>query len=213
MKFDYLLVLPPPKSICRLVSSFKIRCSKIIGPFEGMRATAHITVTNYFVKDDYQVDLLVPYLKIWIATLPKLRVNIDGFDFFETDGGRRKTIYAKLMVDEHTRLFLDQLRDIINGNAIVPHITIVKDIPDAKFQQLWPIFKSKEWQDSFMADRVSILKRETFNINSFYTVADDLLFKGHKLSAAYIYKNRRRRITMRGAISGCQMNLFDQISA
>lgn len=205
-KVDYLLVLSPPKSIVDHVRIDKRYSEKLIGNFESLNSKAHLTMSNYFLKNTYEVEPLIPHLQYKMSMLPSITLNINGYNYFET--GNKRTIYASPTIDSDAELWFEQMRDHVKSNSITPHITIAKNISEEQFEILWSMFKDRKWIESFHIDRLTILKRQSIGLNNNYVKLKELEFKNDKLIRSFIYKNRRRRIKPRGPFSGDQMELF-----
>jgi 2'-5' RNA ligase len=50
----------------------------------------------------------------------------------------------------------------IKVKNFVPHITIARNIPVTAFNKLWPNFENRTWCETFTADSLTILHRDTF---------------------------------------------------
>lgn len=203
---DYLLVLSPPRNFEKFVSSEKRFAKRIIGRFDSMGSIGHITITNFFNKNDYQIEPQFNSLQRKISTLPRLNLRINGYDYFESTGG--KTIYIKPIVGKFEQEWFNQISDHVKRSEIVPHITIAKGISDEQFDKLWPIFKDKECSDSFFVDYLTILKRNTYGPDNYYIIFKKLKFKNERLLAPFVYKNRKRRSAPRNSFWGIQTFLF-----
>src|SRR6185312_4214427 len=57
-----------------------------------------------------------------------------------------------------------------------PRVKLRKNIPASSFNKLWPIFEDRPWQQTFTANSLTILHRETFVEYCEWTVYRELFF-------------------------------------
>jgi 2'-5' RNA ligase len=185
---DYLTIISTPEQVDKKINSFKRSCGKHIGKYPGMYAKAHISFD--IIRD--QVDqvtqkpvTLRPFydlIGLKIGTIPARELKITGFDFF-VHGPNFRTIYAALELDDETTKWFHSIKQTLRINKrLRPHITITRNIPTASFNILWPYFQKIEYQDSFMADHLTILEKESGNPFNCYKVYKKLSF-GKKKTA------------------------------
>lgn len=205
-RFDYLLILEPSKITNAHALRGKRLVRKAIGNFDSMNSFPHLTITNFYNKPDYEIESLIPSLRRKILTLPPLHLKVDGYDYFENP--KSKTIYLKPVIGQQEMIWFDQISDHVNKSEIVPHITIAKGLSDEQFETLWPMFKDDKFSDTFCIDHLTILKRETYDLESYYKSLTNLKFKNQRLMAPFIYKSRKKRTHPRGPESGFQTFLF-----
>lgn len=171
---DYLIVLSPNDGITREVKNLKERCYKKIGEFDSYYSKAHISVQKWPRKKPVWIEPMLPKLIRDLQTLPPVILEINGFNFF--DHPDHPTIYAKLNSTPSTRIWFKHLRRFFYPGDFEPHITIARTVPNTDFNQLWPHFKNLKWNEQFMVDKLTILRRETIGHDKSYKVFKEIPF-------------------------------------
>ncbi|WP_295667619.1 hypothetical protein [uncultured Mucilaginibacter sp.] len=171
---DYLIILSPPEYISDEVKKLKDKSEKIIGNFDGQTAKANISIQQWPRKRPVWVEPLLPKLERDLQTLPPLVLDINGFDFF--DQQEFQTIYAKLTSTAATKLWFKLLRRFFNAPPFEPHIIITRNIPHDNFMQLWPLFKTRQWNELFSIDKLTILRRETIGYDKTFKPYKEIFF-------------------------------------
>ena len=186
---DYLTIISAPEHVDKKINMFKRSCGKHIGKFPGMYGKAHISFD--IIRD--QIDeitkkpvTLRPFydlIGLRIETIPIRELKITGFDFF-VHGPNFRTIYAALELDDETTKWFQSIKQTLRINKrLRPHITITRNIPTTSFNTLWPYFQETEYEDSFIADHLTILEKESGNPFNCYKVYKKLSFGKKKTSA------------------------------
>lgn len=171
---DYLILLTPPDSIVNNVKKLKEQSFLTIGEYDSRYSKAHITVQPWPRKRPVWIEPLLPKLERDLQNLPPLVMDINGFDFF--DQQEFQTIYAKVSSTSATKLWFKLLRRFFNTPPFEPHMTIARNLPNADFKQLWPHFKSRNWNGRFSIDRLTILRRETIGYDKTYKLFKEIPF-------------------------------------
>ena len=178
---DYLMLIAPPTTVRHGIDRYKRASARVIGDFPGMRSPAHISINHQHRCKPFISHHAIEQMGEKLGHLPPFELQISNFKYFN-HGQTGLTIYACIVVNDHTARWFKLLREsmrVIQKN-FVPHITVVKNIPDEKFKQLWPKFESSRYQNSFTADRLTVLERETYNQQSKWTILNEYRF-GDKL--------------------------------
>lgn len=178
---DYLMLIAPPKELRYDIDRYKRASARVIGNFDGMHSPAHISINTQHRCKPSIARHGISQMADRLGYLPPLELKINNFKYFN-HGQSGMTIYACIVTDDHTTRWLKLLRDSMSmvQKSFVPHITVVKNIPADKFAQLWPKFESCRYKSSFMADRLTILERETYNQQSRWQIFEEHRF-GDKL--------------------------------
>jgi 2'-5' RNA ligase len=160
---DYLMIISPPDDIKKEISRYKRASVNLIGHFEGMHSTAHITITHQTRCKPFFAQPLILQMEKRLNTIPPIDIQINGFDFFN-HGQTAKTIYAKIDSTTHTDQWFKLLKSEmgIKVKNFVPHITIARNIPVTAFNKLWPNFENRVFSQTFKVDGLTILQRDTF---------------------------------------------------
>lgn len=159
---DYLFLLSPPENIKHEISRYKKASVKYIGEFGSMHTPAHITVNQLERQKPYIIDAAIENIEAKINAMPSVLLHLDGFKYFEHLHSKM-TIYAYIRNTSAMENWFTLLRKNLNiKKALVPHITVVRNIPEVDFKKLWPNFKNKKLLEPFWLSELKILQRETF---------------------------------------------------
>ena len=180
---DFLTVIAVPEHVNEKIRAFKSACVKHIGKFPGMHAEAHISIEIITDKVDQVTRkplLLTPFYEMVsfkIKTIPRHDLKIRGFDFF-THGSNFRTIYAAIELDKKTGEWFDNIKTALRmrSRRLNPHITIAGRVSTETFNILWPRFQKLEYNDTFEADCLTILEKESDNKHDRYKVHKKIPF-------------------------------------
>lgn len=175
--YDYLFLLQPSDHVKKQIGYCKFKATNYIGPYPGMKATAHISIENVTRQKPYVVKSLVDSVRHKIASMPPVTLQIDGFHFF-THNEDYMTIYAAIKPTYKTDNWFTLLKKQLNAKqSVTPHITVTKHIPVDAFYKLWTELRLVTYNETFTADRLTILQRETFKPDAKYIIYEELYFK------------------------------------
>ncbi|MBD1392172.1 2'-5' RNA ligase family protein [Mucilaginibacter glaciei] len=159
---DCLFLLSPPEHIKNEIARYKKASLKYIGEFSSMQSPAHITVNQLERQKPYMVDAAFERIEGKLHAMPAILLHMDGFKYFEHLHGKM-TIYAYIRSTPAMEDWFALLRKNLNiKKAITPHITVVRNIPEADYNKLWPNFKNKKLLEPFWIYELKVLQRETF---------------------------------------------------
>lgn len=178
---DYLMLIAPPKSVMYDIDRYKRASARVIGDFSGMRSPAHISINHQHRCKPFVAQHGLSQMAESLGLISPLELKISNFKYF-THGPNAMSIYACIVVNEHNERWFKALRNSMRlvQKSFVPHITVVKNIPAEQFKKLWPKFETARYQASFLADRLTVLHRETYMEGSGWKVYREFQF-GHKL--------------------------------
>jgi 2'-5' RNA ligase len=142
-----------------------------------MHSTAHITITHQTPCKPYLVQPAILQMEKRLSSIQPIELRINGFGFFD-HGKTAKTIYA--VVERNTKtdnwFKLLKMQMGIKAKNFVPHITIARNIPIPCFNKLWPHFEHREFTETFTANSLTILHRDTFVEHNEWRVYKELFF-------------------------------------
>jgi 2'-5' RNA ligase len=171
---DYLIMLSLPDRIDNQIKLYKKSCAKHIGKFKGLYAQGHISFGIF--RDESAKPLqpshnMAEYLEaisnVFNDIEPR-KLYIKDFAFF-SHGPRFKTIYAAVIMDNHTKDWFARIDAKLKVNKqTVPHITIAKNIPVEQFDILWPFFKNINYEEAFYCEELTILQKDVTNPDNIY---------------------------------------------
>jgi len=160
---DYLMIISPPPDLKKEISRYKRASVNLIGHFEGMHSTAHITITHQMRCKPFLAQPAIQQMEKRLSTIPPIELCLNGFSFFN-HGQTAKTIYAVVERTAQTENWFKLLRIQmgIKVKNFVPHVTIARNIPVTSFNKLWPNFEHRKFNETFTAGGLTILHRDTF---------------------------------------------------
>jgi 2'-5' RNA ligase len=159
---DFLMLLSPSDKVKAVVSTHKCQAANIIGNYESMHSTAHISIKMLHQQKTFLTEPGILAFRKRLCLIPPITLSVDGFDYFN-HGEEFKTIYARIRSTPETTHWFKMLKQHLHVKEfMVPHITICRNIPVADFDKLWPHFKAMEWKETFTVNALTVLQRETF---------------------------------------------------
>jgi 2'-5' RNA ligase len=177
---DYLFLLSPPEPVKELISKYKKASVKHIGNFKSMDSPAHISVMHYERQKPYFADHTLTQLQQSLNVMPRVLLHVDGFKYF-THLRNQYTIYAHIRITPAVDAWFTLLRkNLGNKKMLVPHITVVRNVPEADFNTLWPHFRHKKVVEPFWIKELKIVKRETFGGSPKWESFKTFEFRGTK---------------------------------
>jgi len=175
--YNYLFLLQPSEMVKTQIGHCKFKASEYIGPYPGMKATAHVTIEDITRQKPYVIKSLLDVARNKISSMPPVMLQIDGFQFFTHNEGYM-TIYAAIKPTNKTDNWFNLLKRQLNSKQIItPHITVTRHIPVDSFYKLWRELRLVNYKDTFTADKLTILEKETFKPNAKYRIFEELYFK------------------------------------
>ncbi|MDN3548299.1 2'-5' RNA ligase family protein [Mucilaginibacter aquaedulcis] len=200
---DYLRLLSPPEAVKHEIARYKKASAKLIGNYKSMDSPAHISVQHLERQKPFMAETNVSKLENSLNELPPILLHVDGFKYF-THLHSKMTIYAHIRITPAVDDWFTLLKKKLHiKKTIIPHITIVRDIPEKDFNLLWPHFKHKKLVEPFWVNELKMLKRESFAPSPQWLPFKVFEFKNLKDMA-----NSAESIINRQAAAENQINLF-----
>ncbi|WP_345955902.1 2'-5' RNA ligase family protein [Mucilaginibacter sp. PAMB04168] len=182
--YDYLFLLQPSDAVKEQIKHCKLKACEYIGHYQGMKATAHLSICEITRQKPHVIDSYLQTVKNKVNSIPPVNLEINGFDFF-MHSNEHMTIYAAIKPTYKTDNWFALLKKLLNSKRpLTPHITVTRYIPVNDFYKLWPELRQVRYQDSFVANRLTILEKETFKPNAKYNIREEIYFK-NELKAQY----------------------------
>ncbi|MBS1687637.1 MAG: 2'-5' RNA ligase family protein [Bacteroidetes bacterium] len=167
---DYLMVINPDIKVTSDVNYSKKKAAEILGSYAGKHSIPHISLAS-FSGNPLKEDLLVNEIRYHImGRLKASFIWLEDYGCFPTSG----TVYIKPKPKEY---FESVLRTIYPALAVCsavnkgrklilykePHITIARGMNREKTNKLWDTFKDKKYENKFIADTLTLLRRDSAN--------------------------------------------------
>jgi 2'-5' RNA ligase len=193
-RVDYLPILSPSDEIKDDVSHYKMDSSIAVGKYPGMKGTAHITMRDDLMnKDFYLTEPLVLAYEKKLEEVYSIDLTTNGFDNLKSSSGG--TIYLGIEQSPLYQLWFNILKTILNNRrrSFTPHITVTKNIKHELFEKLWTKFQNIGHKRAFRIDKLTILKRETFNRDSHYEIFKEFRFRDEVFTEELAMKHFHKR--------------------
>jgi 2'-5' RNA ligase len=203
---DYLFILSPSDDIIDKVRSMKRFCLGIVGGFESLHSKAHITVQPFPRKKPFWIDPVTTKLEKEYTLISPITLQIDGFGVFTS--GDNTTIYARLNITPITDEWFKNVRRSLKLKKFEPHITIARSLTADQFKRLCPHFRNRDWSETFLVDRLTILQRETIGHDRNWKIFKEIPFRGNPDSYYLKPVNNAEAASVTHAHYGEQVSLF-----
>jgi hypothetical protein len=175
---DFFMLLSPSDRVKAMVREHKHDAAGMIGNFDSEYSTAHISINRMQRQKTFLTEPGIREFSKRLSLIPPDTLSINGFDYF-IHGQDYRTIYARIVNSPETAHWFKMLKHHLKIKEFtVPHITICRNIPVADFEQLWPHFKTMEWQDTFTINALTVLQRESFVSHAKWEAYTELAFEG-----------------------------------
>ncbi|GAB3931754.1 2'-5' RNA ligase family protein [Mucilaginibacter myungsuensis] len=178
---DYLMLLELPKNLMYDIGRYKRASARVIGNFPGLDSAAHISLNHRHRCKPNIERHGISQIGEKLAMITPMQLQVYNFKYF-THGDTGYTIYACIVMNEQTQRWFKAVQNSLGmvQKITIPHITIVKNISPEKFQLLWPKFAQSKFSSGFIADKLTVLERETYVQQSRWKRYKDFKF-GEKL--------------------------------
>jgi hypothetical protein len=174
---DYLMIIVPPENIINEIARFKRASVNVIGHFEGMHSRANILITNQSRCKPFLAKPAIAAMEQKIRSMPAIEFELNGFGFVN-NSTRGIDVYVRVkqsaQAEKWFKLLFRQMG--IKVKDFVPQISIVRNIPASAFKKLWPNFEHRVLYETFTANSLTILHRETYAEYCEWRVYKELFF-------------------------------------
>lgn len=186
---EYLLLLSPDEKIKHETMEIKKVFNKEYGINNATISRPHITLVNFCQFESMEKSIFETLKAISKHVQPTV-IELSGFGQF-----KESTIFIDVienssilncitLIKSHVRKKLNLSRRFKPQFSNHLHLTIARKISASQFINAWKVCKDKEYNNSFIADEMLLLKREidmqTLLPLSYYQPVSTFLFKGKK---------------------------------
>ncbi len=173
----YLIALVPPPPLREQVRALKWEMQRKFGAGHALKAPAHITLQGPFRLARDRRDELEATLRHVAGLQHPFMVTLKDFDHFST-----RVVFIR--IEDHTPVVTLEARlgAVLSATQLLPvrprarpfhpHMTIAtRDLGEVDFQAAWPLFRERNFNGSFTASSLYILKHngDTWDIHTEYT--------------------------------------------
>lgn len=160
----YLIALVPGKELREHVRKLKLEMSDRFRTSHALKAPAHITLQMPFRREEEREQLILEKLRDFSTVRPPFEVSLNGFDAFPP-----RVIFLKVINHEPIKKLHAALNKFLKtklqftqkelNEEIHPHMTLAtRDLSKKMFHKAWPDFKDREFEATFHADSLHLLK-------------------------------------------------------
>ena len=165
----YFIALIPHEELSGKIFAFQKDFALHYESSKALKVMPHITIQNPFQRMESSETELHLRLQDFFSPFHSFKIELSNFGCF--DKNRNKVIFINvvkndLLFDLHKKLIYF-LREEMNFSAkessytFHPHVTVAyRDLSDAQFNRAWPVYKSKTFEGSFVADAAYLLKHD-----------------------------------------------------
>ena len=164
MKELYFIAIIPGDEIREQVKLLKEEMRDRFGAKHALKSPAHITLQMPFRKEENEEDDIIRALELATEAISPFGVELNGFDCFSP-----RVLFVRVMNHEPVIRLHEHLKPCLKDkigleekqimNRIHPHMTIAtRDLTEAAFYSAWPEFSSREFDASFTAKSIFLLK-------------------------------------------------------
>lgn len=167
---DYLLVINPDISVTNDINYSKKKAAEVLGTSVAKHSIPHISLAS-FSGNPLKEDLLVNEIRYHIkGRLKSSYIWLEDYGYFPTSG----TIYIKPKPKDYFEAVLRAVYPALavcsavnKGRKLVlykePHLAIARGGNKEKNNKLWDNFKDKKYENKFVADALTLLRRDSAN--------------------------------------------------
>lgn len=160
----YLLALVPHRELREKVYHLKKEMSERYNSSHALKIPAHITLQMPFRRPESDEDILEKQARFFAVKAESFDVHLSGFDAFPP-----RVIYIDVANPAPVTALHGNLQKVLSDelnftenelmNRFHPHMTIAtRDLSKKMFHKAWPEFKGREFEATFHADRLHLLK-------------------------------------------------------
>lgn len=160
----YLIALVPHEDLRYEVRKLKLEMKERFNASHALKSPAHITLQMPFRRDEDFEETLINELEHFTSAQHAFDITLNGFDAFPP-----RVLFLKIenhqpIADLHSNL-QGMLKETLGFsekelmNRFHPHLTTAtRDLSKRMFHKAWPEFKLRNFEASFTADRLHLLK-------------------------------------------------------
>ena len=160
----YFIALIPPEALCERIRLLKLEIADKYGVKHALKLPAHITLQIPFQIPNENECSLIELLKGFASKQHSFPIKISGFKEFSN-----RVIFADVETRQPVTELYERLQDLLTTHLdlkehekthqIYPHLTLAsRDLDYRSFLLAWADFKDREFQDSFQASGIFLLK-------------------------------------------------------
>lgn len=160
----YYLAIVCPDNLNNKIKGFKLWMQERFGCKVALKSPAHITLIPPFWFAAEKEDILLHALHSFESSEQVIKIELNDFAHFSN-----RVLFIDIKPNDHlARVRVEAEEHFFNtlGNMIkketrpfTPHITIAnRDLKPGDFKTAWEHFSAKQFEESFMAEKISLLR-------------------------------------------------------
>ncbi|MBT8295355.1 MAG: 2'-5' RNA ligase family protein [Gramella sp.] len=165
----YFIAMYPPSHIRKEIEVIKKDLKDRFRTKHALKLPAHITLQIPFRMPVNKEKILLNKLERFLKEHPAFHTDLEGFGRFA-----KNVIFIKVvdhepyihLYEELQQFMLDflDLKSHEISSKIHPHITLAtRDLKRSHFPKIWEYFQDREYSNSFLAEKIQVLKHNGQN--------------------------------------------------
>ena len=172
---EYLLVMNPDEMVSNDVAYNRKKTFELIGAKAVNNVLPHISIAHFFAQSDAETGLTQAISKCLKGRIRSSFVWLEDFGCAAKKGAlfinpKPKSFFNDIIKAVYPAISmcqgLDKSKNIQFNKD--PHVTIAKGLNPAQLTKAWTFFKQKKYENKFIADKLTLLRRS--NDNSDYAL-------------------------------------------
>jgi len=162
----YFIALLPHRELSDEIRELKEEMKMLTGAKDILKSPAHITLQKPFKRNLSDEPAIIRSLRRFTSTVRPFHVDLDGFGSFPP-----RVIFIQIANHQPLISLHEELKKCLTGELgftsseimedIHPHITLTtRYLTRQGFEDAWPLFRERAFEDSFAADTISLLKHD-----------------------------------------------------
>jgi 2'-5' RNA ligase len=161
----YFFAILPPFNIAAELNEIKKEFAEKYGSSKALKSPPHITIIPPFFANDTFEKSIESKVNGFAKDCRHISINLNGFGEFNN-----KVIFVEMKKNAELQVFYDAFSAFFTGLGFEitsmnkffhPHVTVAfRDLSAENFKKAWPLFKDREFKDSFSAVSIHLLKHK-----------------------------------------------------
>ena len=173
--YMYFIAIVLPKDLDEKVLKYKNLMFEKYNCKVGLKSPAHITLVPPFWMNEEKQERLIADINSLSNQVKPFLISTNNFSAFKP-----KTIFISTAPNDQLSQVKMATDECFKNNSFYniktetrpfhPHITIAtRDLYKKSFQEIWPWFAEKKFEEQWTAEGISVLKHNKKNWDVFYT--------------------------------------------
>ncbi len=176
---EYLLVMNPDEKVSNDVTFSKKKVAEIIGNYPGRYSLPHISIVNFSGNSQNETSIVA---SLGAALKGKIRASfiwLEDYGCMHSSG----TVYIQPKPHSYFTAIIKAIYPALKLCSAIdkkrklqfsyePHITIARGMSKTNTDKVWDLFKDKKYENKFIADSLTLLRRDAEQEGKYKIVAE-----------------------------------------